>query len=80
MDIVKAFLLKYTDIDKVTVNNITFSEANFETVKLKVGAQLMQNLEVVLRTLEILMDIDFPNSSMATRRVHWNSALVDDEP
>ena len=79
MDIVKVFLLKCTDMDKVAVNNMTFSEANVEAVKLKAGAQLIRNLEVVLRTLEVLMNIDFPNSSMAARRVHWNSALVDDE-
>lgn len=77
MDIVKVFLLKCTDMDKVAVNNMTFSEANVEAVKLKAGAQLIRNLEVVLRTLEVLMNIDFPN---LTRRVHWNSTLVDDEP
>jgi hypothetical protein len=64
-------------MDKVAVNNMTFSEANVEAVKLKAGAQLIRNLEVVLRTLEVLMNIDFPN---LTRRVHWNSTLVDDEP
>ncbi len=77
LDIVKVFLLKCTDMDKVAVNNMTFSEANVEAVKLKAGAQLIRNLEVVLRTLEVLMNIDFPN---LTRRVHWNSTLVDDEP
>jgi len=78
LDIVKIFLLKHTNMNRVIVNDILFAESNYETVKVKVGAQLVRNLEVVLRLLELLMELDYPNVILA-KKVHWNSAILNDD-
>lgn len=80
MSIVKFFLLKHTDLDPITINNITFAEATNESMKLKMNANLIRHLEVAWKAFEVLMDTDFPRiDSIPLRRVQWNATLVEEE-
>ena len=65
MEIVKIFILKHADMERVLINNINFAEEHFESVKLNVGPELVEQLDIVLRTLELLLEHSWSYSPMA---------------
>lgn len=56
MDIVKVFLLKYSQSEIVLINNIVFSEDNYNQIERTIGADLLRNLDVVCRTIRLLSE------------------------
>lgn len=66
-------------MDRVIVNDALFAEANYEASKQLVGVQLVQNIDVVLQTLNILMEIDYSVSTAKSDRVHWSPKVVDED-
>lgn len=56
MDIVKVFLLKSTNSEYVIINNITFSEESYQQIKNSIGVALLLHIDVVFRTLNLLVD------------------------
>jgi hypothetical protein len=75
MDVVKVFLLKHTHTDRVIINNITFSrENNYETSRNNMGGELVDNLEMVVDTFEVLLEYNWRYERPHTEKVHWNGA------
>jgi hypothetical protein len=60
VDLVKLFLLKTSKSQFVVINNITFNEENYENIKKHFGIDLLYQLDVVFRTLQLLIEY------------HWN--------
>lgn len=92
LEIVKVFILKHADMERVLINNINFAEEHYESVKLNVGPELVEHLDIVLRTLELLIENGWsytplgssvtPHRSPAAigqrrrSRVGWNEADI----
>ncbi len=60
----KVFLLKFSDSEYIVINNITFTEDAYQLIKSNVGEELLIHIDVVFRTLRVLVDN------------YWTSALV----
>lgn len=73
MDVVKVFLLKHTHTDRVIINNITFSkETNYETSRNNMGPELIDNLEMVVDTFEVLLEYRWKYERPHTHKVYWS--------
>jgi hypothetical protein len=73
MDVVKVFLLKHTHTDRVIINNITFSkETNYETSRNNMGPELIDNLEMVVDTFEVLLEYHWKYARPHADKVSWS--------
>jgi hypothetical protein len=64
-------------MDRVIINNITFSEDNYDTLKNNIGTKLIYYLDVTLKVLEILMDSNFSQPT-SENRIYWKPIESDD--
>lgn len=72
MDLVKTFLLKSTHMDRVIINNITFSTENYEVIRNTIGATVLDHLEMVLNTFEVLIEYEWKYEVSRESVVHWD--------
>ena len=71
MDIVKIFLLKNADSEPVMINNIAFTEALMEVTKTQVGTETVDSLEALVRTLQVLQEIDWTHKRPPEEQIGW---------
>lgn len=72
IDLVKSFLLKATHIDRVVINNITFNNEHYEVIRNTIGAPVLDHLEMVINTFEVLIEYDWKYEVSRESVVHWD--------
>jgi adenosyl cobinamide kinase/adenosyl cobinamide phosphate guanylyltransferase len=76
MELVKLFMLKHADAEPVIINNITFTSSQAEPIAAQLGASLVTTLEVLVRTLLVLQEMDWAPEASIEDKVHWRSDAV----
>ena len=77
MDIVKIFLLKQADAEPIIINNITCTNEHLCVIKSQLGAGLVDSLEIVVRTLQVLQEIKWSHELSSEDRVGWRMDRVE---
>lgn len=75
IDLVKVFLLKSSSSEYVIINNITFSAENFAQIQYNIGIVLLGQIDVVFRTLNLLVDTQWSSSYKKVRGKHRGRVL-----
>jgi hypothetical protein len=86
IDLVKVFLLKSSSSEYVIINNITFSVENFAQIQHNIGVVLLGQIDVIFRSLNLLVDTHWSASWKKPRgqnrgngnRVGWRHIETND--
>mmetsp|Transcript_66747 Transcript_66747/g.131333 ORF Transcript_66747/g.131333 Transcript_66747/m.131333 type:complete len:114 (+) Transcript_66747:3-344(+) len=76
MELVKVFMLKHADAEPVIINSITVMHSNVKEIEGQLGLQLVRSLEVVVRTLVLLQEIDWMAGN-GYGKIHWSGDSVE---
>jgi len=77
MDIVKLFMLKHADSEPVIINNITYADEHAESTRNAIGAPLVEKLEVLVRTLLVLQELNWMQERGPADTVHWREENIE---